>query len=284
MKKIAFLFLVIDNPHFPKIWNAYFRGQKDKYNLYIHPKYSSKTTWQKKHIIPNIVETGWGFIVDAYMQLLKEAYEDKENVKFVTISESDVPIQSFDIFYEDAMNDPRSWVKFMKIKHYNWIERINKQPKKGRPQHFIKHYARFCLNREHVGQLLSKNKEELLHFFYKMHVGDEFFLSTIAPLQNVKNFAVTFDDWDYVHQLGLKIKEEKKKYYENQEKTGKNHSNKLKKLQNEYNNLVKNPKMIVNVQDDLEQIKKCPSFFYRKFSKESNIEKYWKEIIKAHNK
>jgi len=282
--KIAFLFLTIDNPHFPKIWDSYFRGKKDKYNIYIHPKYPEKVTWKKKHIINNLVETEWGFIVKAYIELLKEAYKNKDNVKFVTISESDVPIQSFDQFYNDVIKDERSWIKFMPIKKYNWKVRIDSQPKKGRPPHMIKHYARFCLNQNHVNELLSKKSNEYLNFFYKMHVGDEFFLSTIAPINHVKNFAVTYDDWDYVHELGLKIKEEKKKYYENQEKTGKNHSNKLKKLQNEYNNLVKNPKTIINVQDDLEQIKKCPSYFYRKFSKESNIEEYWKKIINAHQK
>jgi len=280
MEKIAFLFLIINNPHFPKIWDSYFRGKKDQYNLYIHPKYPNETTWKRSHIVSTQVETEWGFIVRAYIELLREAYKNKENVKFVTISESDVPIQSFDQFYDDSMSDPRSWIKFMKIKKYNWVERINKQPKKGRPPHFIKHYARFCLNREHVGQLLKKSNEEQLAFFSKMHVGDEFFLSTIAPIHNVRNFAVTFDDWDYVQQLGKKIKDEKRLVYENQEKSGKNRSQKLRELQNEYNRLMKNPKTITDVEPDLEKIKKCNSYFYRKFSKESNIADYWKEIIK----
>ena len=48
----------------------------------------------------------------------------------------------------------------------------------------------------------------------KMHVGDEFFLSVLYPLKNVKDFAVTYDDWDYVHDLGKKIKEKKRKLYE----------------------------------------------------------------------
>ena len=43
---------------------------------------------------------------------------------------------------------------------------------------------------------------------------------------------------------------------------------------------MKNPKTITDVEPDLENIKKCNSYFYRKFSKESNIADYWKEIIK----
>lgn len=66
----------------------------------------------------------------AYIELLREAYKNKENVKFVTISESDVPIQSFDQFYDDSMSDPRSWIKFMKIKNtIGWRGSINNQKK-----------------------------------------------------------------------------------------------------------------------------------------------------------
>ena len=283
MHKIAFLFLTIDNPHFPKLWDSYFRGNKEKYTLYVHPKNREKVTWKPKNIIKNLQETEWGFIVHAYIELFRAAYQDPENQKFVTISESDVPIQRFSKFYDDCMSDGRSWIKFKKIKNYNWKERINKQPKKDRPKHFIKHLARFCLNREHVKQLLERNKEQQLEFFYNMHVGDEFFLSVLYPIHNVKNFAVTYDDWNYVNLELQKIKEKKKQLYELQEKNGKNYSQSLKELQNNYNQIAKNPKSITNVRNDLQFIKQCPSYFYRKFTKKSNISDYWKEIIQAHN-
>ena len=269
MHKIAFLFLTIDNPHFPKLWDSYFRGNKEKYTLYIHPKNREKVTWKPKNIIKNLQETEWGFIVHAYIELFRAAYQDPENQKFVTISESDVPIQRFSKFYDDCMSDGRSWIKFKKIKNYNWKERINKQPKKDRPKHFIKHLARFCLNREHVKQLLERNKEQQLEFFYNMHVGDEFFLSVLYPIHNVKNFAVTYDDWNYVNLELQKIKEKKKQLYELQEKNGKNYSQSLKELQNNYNQIAKNPKSITNVRDDLQFIKQCPSYFYRKFTKKN---------------
>ena len=283
MKKIAFLFLTLDNPNFPKIWNSYFRGHKDKYNIYIHSKHTEKTLWKSKNIIEKIQETSWGHIVSAYIELFREAYKNPNNMKFLTISESDIPIKSFDTFYDDCISDKRSWIKFLKIKNYNWKERINKQPNQNKPKHFIKHLARFCLNREHVGELLQKSKEKQLEFFYKMHVGDEFFLSVLYPINNVRDFAVVYDDWDYIEHEKQKIKNEKRKCYEIQEKTGKDMSLELKTLQNKFNNIAKSPKTIVDVVDDLEKIKKCKSYFYRKFSKDSNIEKYWKEIINSHN-
>ena len=283
MHQIAFLFLILDNPNFPKIWDSYFRGHKDKYNIYIHSKHTEKTLWKYKNIIEKIQETSWGHIVSAYIELFREAYKNPNNMKFLTISESDIPIKSFDTFYDDCISDKRSWIKFLKIKNYNWKERINKQPNQNKPKHFIKHLARFCLNREHVGELLQKSKEKQLEFFYKMHVGDEFFLSVLYPINNVRDFAVVYDDWDYIEHEKQKIKNEKRKCYEIQEKTGKDMSLELKTLQNKFNNIAKSPKTIVEVEDDLEKIKKCKSYFYRKFSKDSNIEKYWKEIINSHN-
>ena len=283
MHQIAFLFLILDNPNFPKIWDSYFRGNKDKYNIYIHSKQKEKTLWKSKNIIEKIQETSWGHIVSAYIELFREAYKNPNNMKFLTISESDIPIKSFDTFYDDCISDKRSWIKFLKIKNYNWKERINKQPNQNKPKHFIKHLARFCLNREHVGELLQKSKEKQLEFFYKMHVGDEFFLSVLYPINNVRDFAVVYDDWDYIEHEKQKIKNEKRKCYEIQEKTGKDMSLELKTLQNKFNNIAKSPKTIVDVEDDLEKIKKCKSYFYRKFSKDSNIEKYWKEIINSHN-
>ena len=281
-KKIAFLFLTLENPNFPKIWDKYFRSHKDKYSIYIHPKYPELLTWKKKNIIKNLKETQWGFITGAYIELLKEAFSDQNNYKFITISESCIPIQSFENFYEDAINDKRSWIKTMKIKNYNYKERILTQKTIPKPQHFIKHYARFCLNREHTELLLSKEKE--LNFFHKMHVGDEFFLSLLYPLKNVKDYAVIYDDWDYVKKqreiINLKIK----LLYEEQESTHKNKMKEINELKLLRDNISKNPKTITNVEEDLDKIKNCNSYFYRKFSKNSNIEKYWKEIIEYHKK
>ena len=281
-KKIAFLFLTLENPNFTEIWDKYFRGNKDKYSIYIHPKYPDLLTWKKKNIIKDLKETQWGFITSAYIELLREAYKDPNNYKFITISESCIPIQSFKYFYKDAISDPRSWVKSMKLSYYNYKERILSQKTKPKPKHFIKNYARFCLNREHVELLLSKENE--LEFFHKMHVGDEFFLSVLYPLKNVKDFAVIYDDWDYVKKQREDINLKIKLLYEQQESTGKNKIKKINELKKLRDDISKNPKTIINVEEDLDKIKNCDSYFYRKFSKNSNIETYWKEIIEYHKK
>ena len=100
--KIAFLFLTIDNVRFPEIWEYYFKNNNDKFNIYCHPKYPDKVTvsWQKKNIITNLVPTKWGFLTDATVNLLFSALQNKDNFKFILVSESCLPIKSFDILYK----------------------------------------------------------------------------------------------------------------------------------------------------------------------------------------
>ncbi len=122
MYKIAFLFLLIDNPNFPSIWDEYFKNNEDKYTIYIHPKYPEKHTWKPQCIIKNLKETAWGKIVEAAVSLFKEAYKDKNNYKFITISERGVPIKLFENFYNDSIHDNCSWIKMMKISNYDYTE------------------------------------------------------------------------------------------------------------------------------------------------------------------
>ena len=107
MKKIAFLFLTLDNVNFPKIWDEYFKGHENKYNIYIHPKYPEKVFWHKENIIKNLKETAWGFITKAYIELMKAALEDKDNFsKSGTINKEPKKSDSFDdIFSSDPVPD-----------------------------------------------------------------------------------------------------------------------------------------------------------------------------------
>lgn len=282
MKKIAFLFLTIENINFPAIWDKYLKNNKRKISIYIHAKRPEKVTWHADDVLGKIHETEWGFITRAYLELMAEAFKDAANFKFVTISESCVPIKSFADFYDAATGDEDSWIARMQLTRYDLEHRLSKAEGKPPLQHIMKHAARFCLNREHVEQLLQRSPQ--LEYFHNMHVGDEFFLSVLQPLKHCKNFAVTYDDWDYVENIKREIKTKIRKLYEKQEKTRDkriDYGQQIKTLQNHFNDIAKNPKTITDVADDLMKIKKCKSFFYRKFSADSNIGEYWKEIIGA---
>lgn len=275
-RKIAFLFLIIDNPNFPEIWDYYFNNNYDKINIYIHPKYPKSHTWKPQCIVKNLQPTGWGFIIDAYMILFKEASKNNENIKFITISESCLPIKPFDILYNDIIiQEPNiSLIKIMKISNYDYNVRLSIDIKKQFKMHLIKHYARMCLSRLHVKQLILN--QDKVKIFSKMHVGDEFFLSVITPLKKYKDFAITHDDWEYVDIIKKQIKNKIKLLYEEQEQE-KNNKNmdKINQLKIQFDDVAKNPKKIIKISiEDLNNITKTKSYFYRKFDKESDIKNY----------
>ena len=198
MSKIAFLFLTRDNVHHPDIWKRYFKGHQKKINIYCHPKEPEKVTvdWQQQNIIPKLVQTGWGFITGAYFELLQEAIKEPQNVKFITISESCVPLVCFQKMYDFVCNPKKlktSYIKKMNISKYDWEARIKTQTD-FHQYPFLKHYARFCLSRYHVEKLLQQH----LHFssfFNNMHVGDEFFLSLLQPRDHLEDKMITYDNW-----------------------------------------------------------------------------------------
>jgi hypothetical protein len=278
MKKIAFLFLTLKDINFPKIWDQYLNGHDGKYSIYIHPKYTNEIIWHPERIIKNLKETGWGHITRAYIELFKAAISDKDNYKFITISETCVPIQSFDKLYEQLTKDNMSWIKLMKITKYKYEVVLNKS--KG---HFIHHYARMCLNRHHVKKLLV-NKDKM-EFFHQMHIGDEYFLSVLYPLTNYIDREITYDDWAHTEQIVSQLKNRIKQLFEEQDSNSLiDNTNQINKLREEIKHIAGHPKSIIDVKEDLNNIKNCKAFFYRKFKSDSNIEQYWKEIIEYHNK
>lgn len=298
--KIAFLFLLIDNPYFPDIWDKYFDNNDDKYNIYIHPKYPEKHTWRPQNIIKNIQDTAWGFVTRAYIELLSDAYRNKENVKFILVSESCLPIRLFNIFYNDCIRDlNKSWIKVMNmskydkearvIKHINYIKENKKNIIVPKLDTIIKHYARFCLRREDVKKLIIATKEGRMKFFNTMCVGDEFFLTTITPLHKNEyvDFAVTFDDWEHtfkkVNNINNLIKKAYKKI-EDKNTTKKDQEKcelQIKELRTLKSIDANHPKTIIDVNEDMKNILTTKSYFYRKFAKNSNIREYWDKIIKS---
>jgi len=118
-----------------------------------------------------------------------------------------------------------------------------------------------------------------------MHIGDEYFLSVLYPLRHFKDKEITFDDWEYTDSLKESIKNKIKKLYDDQEENNTTENNdEIDELRKEIKHISGHPKTIVDVIEDLDKIKKCNAFFYRKFSKKSNIENYWKDIIKYYDK
>nr|QFG73644.1 MAG: core-2/I-branching enzyme [Megaviridae environmental sample] len=275
--KIAFLFLCISDIHFPKSWEQFFKHNEGKYSIYCHPKYPRhvKTPWLKTCIIENLVETGWGFITRAYEMLLREACKDPQNIKFITISESCIPVKPFSHVYNRIFqyNLKTSFIKQMRVSKYDFNERIKTQSNYHKIKHFTKHYARFCLSQYHVKKLLNHPQ---LEFFHKMHVGDEFFLTCLLPWDYVIDFDITFDDWDSVSKIVIDYNKRIKRLYDEQEKNlNINNKKQIKQLQAERDNIRKNPKSFYKISNStLIQMENTKCFFFRKFPMDSEIYRY----------
>ena len=269
--KIAFLFLTRDDINFPNIWEKYFKGNENNYNIYFHPKNPENvnTLWLKNNIIPTLVETGWGYIVNAYYHLLFYAYQNKENIKFITISESCVPLRPFTELYDFLINDnPKtSYIRYMKLREYEKEQRINSQPNYEKlGVTFVKHYARFCLSRYHCKKIIKSRA--MMKFFIKMHIGDEHFLSILKNDKYIKNYEITFDNWEKVND---QVKKLKQKIWYLMDNNGS--SDEIQKLKLIRDDIKKNPYTYTSItNNDIIQASKSKAFFWRKMAKDNGID------------
>lgn len=266
--KIAFLFLTIGDIHQPEIWTNYLKNKQHLSSVYINPKHPAliKTEWLENMVIPNHVEnTKWGHITEAYHRLLDEAVKDQDNVKFVFISESCIPLKSFDSFYEKMMRDDlrTSYIKFMKPSAYDTLSRIKTQPGYKEHEPFVKHFARMCLSRYHAEKLLEQD----FTFFNNMHVGDEFFLTLIHPEKGkdfIEDFEITYDNWEGTKkktgQLSDDIKTLKSKH------PNEFNENTIRRKKIMKDDIGGNPITYSSITtDEIQKATKKESFFWRKF-------------------
>lgn len=119
--RIAFLFMTIGDLYFTDLWIKYFHNNRDKINIYLHPKYhnSVKNPYFKSKIINDIQSTRWGHLVNAEISLLETALKNKDNTYFILCSDSCLPIKPFIEFYTFLLkNIPKSYVDFVSDNSY----------------------------------------------------------------------------------------------------------------------------------------------------------------------
>ena len=268
--KIAFLFLTIGDLNHELLWREYFKGNEDKYNIYCHPKkrINIKSKWMSQYIIKNIVKTEWGVILNAILELLKVAIKDKNNYHFVLLSESCIPVKSFNKFYKFLLKaNNQSFVKNMKITDYDSDFRLSNITNKF---NFIKHYANWSLSRHHIKKLLIKEKE--IKYFLKISVQEEYFLSVLEDRKDLIDYEINNVDWDYTKNILKFIKNFKKNII-------KNDQNK-EIFENILLEIRKHPRTYYKINKFIaKQLIESESFFARKFDKESNIIEFKDQLL-----
>lgn len=215
--KIAFLFLTYNNLKREDIWNRFFNINDNdnnnndikksiyynKFTIYNHAKEPDKITNKlinDRHI-PEHIETCWGCFgtVEANIFMMKQALQDPLNKKFILISDSCIPIVSFNTFYNKIMKDDKSKIDIF----YNQEQRYNQiiNPSFTYDK-FTKSSAQgLIFNRKHT-ELLVNSLLQYKDNWKNMGCVDEHYFGNILreldsnfELNNNKN-KNTFDIWN----------------------------------------------------------------------------------------
>ena len=116
--KIAFLFLTVAGIFHEKYWADFLKGYETHYSMYIHSKNGvPENSLFKKYELNTTVPTSWAHTLKAELLLLKIALSDPENQMFILVSESTLPLQSFQHIYDTLEKTKKSCFVYMRNPH-----------------------------------------------------------------------------------------------------------------------------------------------------------------------
>jgi hypothetical protein len=209
--KIAFLFLTYNNLKKPDIWNKFFdivdndinkSKYKNKFTIYNHSKEPEKVSdllLKDKHI-PEHIDTCWGCpnLVEANILMMKEALKDPLNKKFILVSNSCIPVVSFDKFYNEVMKDDNSRINIHNSNNDRYYSLKNPP---FSISEFVKHSGSgIIINLKHA-KLLVSDIDNFKNIWNVSNIADEHYIGTTLKLldkdfDNTNNIIKnTFDIW-----------------------------------------------------------------------------------------
>ncbi|KAH7365862.1 hypothetical protein KP509_18G049900 [Ceratopteris richardii] len=121
--KVAFMFLTRGKLAFLPLWNRFFHGHEDLYNIYVHldpfrvgvfDRNNSGVFWGRL-IPPGITERGAPSLAAAMRRLLANALlDDPFNQYFAVISDSCIPLRSFATVYDRLIASDKSFIEILR--------------------------------------------------------------------------------------------------------------------------------------------------------------------------
>ena len=283
--KIAFLFLTVGDINFPDIWKYYFKNNNDKINIYVHPKYPEKISddFFKYKVITDLKDTSWCHITNAIKQLILYALlDDDSNKYFIILSESCLPIKSFNLFYKFLFSNTNNInVSYIDLVKNNKLfsETITDKHIQTNMNYmkFTKHSGWFCISKVHAIQLIS---HEYYSGLNKYHCADELMFSLLLPNDNIIDHQITYVNWDNLYEAEKITNTIKNLWIENDKNPNINIINKIKQLKETRNGLGKHPKEFdILAKTDIIELTNTKAFFARKFSKTSTINKIYRDFL-----
>ncbi|KAL1210582.1 Glycosyltransferase BC10 [Cardamine amara subsp. amara] len=209
--KIAFMFLTPGTLPFERLWDRFFQGHEGKFSVYIHASKERPVHYSRYFVNREIRsdEVVWGRIsmIDAERRLLANALRDPSNQQFALLSDSCVPLRSFEYIYNYLMYSNLSYVDCFDDpgqhgsgRHMNHM--LPEIPKKD----FRKGAQWFTMKRQHAVATMA---DSLYYSKFRDYCGpgiennknciaDEHYLPTFFHMLDpggISNWTVTQVDW-----------------------------------------------------------------------------------------
>lgn len=163
MLKIAFLFLVTTNVYHESHWRDFWRGNEQRYSVYVHSKAQAQLgDFFSQYKLPFSMPTTLANTILAQVAMLQAALKDPDNQKFVYVSESTLPLQDFDYVYDVLMQEDRSFFDYNVNPHSDPSNCLYKRRSldKIAPEFRYKNWQWVVLNRKHA-QMMAQDKQIL---------------------------------------------------------------------------------------------------------------------------
>ena len=292
--KLALLFLTIGELKQAKCWEKFVDLSRS--NVYIHAKKKENVKTFRSDIIDKQIPTTWGSLslVKVMIELLRVSLKDTANNKFIFLSDSCIPVQSFDNVYNKLNSESLSifnhsidgFIGTAKDHLITTLKDSNIDEKN------ISKVSQWCiLNRKDAQAIVDTSSQYLPSFnnVEKKNAPDELYFLTVLKQINSNyqyiNQETTFTKWASSTPLGQKVKklvEEKNNIPYDKNNIDPKNEEKYKKIRNQLNNALKelanmgwsskHPWEYDKFTDkDIAEIKQSKALFMRKVSKDANI-------------
>ncbi|CAI0438776.1 unnamed protein product [Linum tenue] len=208
--KVAFMFLTPSSLPFEMLWERFFQGHEDKFTVYIHssrdkPIHSSRY-FVGREIRSEKVEWGRISMVDAERRLLAHALLDPDNHQFVLLSESCVPLRTFNYVYHHLMFTNVSYIdSYVDPGPHGSGRYSNRMMPEVRYSDFRKGAQWFSMKRQHAIIVMA---DSLYYKKFKLYCrpnmdgkncySDEHYLQTFFTMidpEGIAKWSVTHVDW-----------------------------------------------------------------------------------------
>ena len=170
----------------PELWYEFLKEGNDRCNIYFHTKEKDKVVQKfvSENQIEKYVHTKWGTssLVTASNYLIEEALKDKTNKYFVLLSETCIPLYTFNYIYDKLFSSNKSYLytgltPTRGVQVYEETLDIVygkiKTPEKLTSRDTIMRNSQWMiLNREHAEICIKHNYEDL---FKNFRVADEWY-------------------------------------------------------------------------------------------------------------